>query len=118
MAVCCSCTGVVGCGGAGGGVERPVDGDDAVRDDRDVRQRPDQGVLQLQVELAGDDDDLAGLVALGECLSDPVVGGDVVVVLLPAAAVVGVVSVRQHELAAGRPVIGVALQSRGLDDVS
>jgi hypothetical protein len=32
-------------GGTGSRVQWPVDGDDAVRDDRDVRQWPDQGVL-------------------------------------------------------------------------
>ena len=34
--------------------------------------------------------------------------------LLPAAAVVGVIGVRQHELAVGRPVVGIALQPGGL----
>lgn len=35
---------------------------------------PDQRVLDLQVQLAADDDDLAGLVAAGEGLGDLVVG--------------------------------------------
>jgi hypothetical protein len=91
-----------------GEVQRSVDGDDALCDDRDVRQAAYQRVLELQVELAHDDDDLAGLVAAGQCLSEVAVGEDVVVVLLPAVAVVGVCGVGEDEPV--EPIVGVAVQ--------